>query len=340
MRGRLIPAIVCSILVGTLATLALAQVDNPSPARAAAVRAVGAFEISNSGEGRPIFAAKEIGPGGSVEGKVTIEDSGSVPVALILKREELSDRAGGGGGVLSAHLRLVVLDVTKAGSARTIYSGPLDSMPEQEAGDLEPGGARTYEFVATLPNGAPSAQNALQQASTTVAYSWTAEEAAGGGEEEPPQGPPTKTPGGGGGSGTGAPEDRGTGPGGAQGGAGVANVGAALDLTVPRIVQTLTGGGLVTYIDCDAPCRIVVRGTLRASAQGHHRTAKIRFSLKRPYTAGARKMRIPIPRGMRNWLRRMPPPKRLKAKLSFTAIGTAGGRDVVRKKVRLRVPHH
>jgi hypothetical protein len=43
---------------------------------------------------------------------------------------------------------------------------------------------------------------------------------------------------------------------------------------------------------------------------------------------------------MRNWLLRMPPPKRLKAKLRFVAIGTAGGRDVEKKKVRLRVRHH
>jgi hypothetical protein len=51
-------------------------------------------------------------------------------------------------------------------------------------------------------------------------------------------------------------------------------------------------------------------------------------------------MRIPIPRGMRNWLRRMPPPTRLKARLTFIATGTGGGRDVVKKKVRLRVRDH
>lgn len=341
LRGRLIPLIVSAILVGTLTTVALAQVGSPSPARAAAVRATGAFEISNSGEGQPIFAAKEIGPGGSVKGQVTIEDSGSVPVALTLKREELNDATGAGGGVLSTQLQLTVLDVSKAGSPRTIYSGPLDSMPEQQAGEIQPGGSRTYEFVATLPDGAPSSQNALQSASTSVAYAWIAGEGTGEGEEEePPEEPPAEEapkeppPGGT------TPESRGTGTGGegTQGG-GVQGATAALDLTVPRIAQTLSGGGLITYIDCDASCRIFVRGKLRASAHGHHRTAKIRFSLKRPYAPGSKKMRIPIPRGMRNWLRRMPPPKRLKAKLTFTAIGTAGGRDVVKKKVRLRVRH-
>jgi spore coat-associated protein N len=340
LRGRLIPLLVCAILVGALTTVALAQVGSPSPARAAAVRATEAFEISDSAEGQPIFAAEEIGPGGSAKGQVTIEDSGSVPVALTLKREELSDSAGVGGGLLSTQLRLTVLDVSQAGAPVTIYSGPLDSMPEQEAGEMQPGGSRTYEFIATLPDGAPSSQNSLQSASTSVAYAWIATEGSGeGGEEEPPEEPPAgetpKRPPGGG-----TPESRGGGDGGEGTPAGgVQGAAAGFDLNVPRIGQTLAGGSLVTYVDCEASCRIFVRGKLRAAAHGHHRTMKIRFSLKRPYAPGSKKMKIPIPRGMRNWLRRMPPPKQLKARLTFIAIGTAGGRDVVKKKVRLRVRH-
>jgi hypothetical protein len=52
-------------------------------------------------------------------------------------------------------------------------------MPEQAAGELRAGASRTYEFIATLPDGAPSEQNALQKASTTVAYAWNASEASG-----------------------------------------------------------------------------------------------------------------------------------------------------------------
>jgi hypothetical protein len=198
---------------------------------------------------------------------------------------------------------------------------------------MRPGGLRTYEFIATLPDGAPSSQNAFQSASTSVAYAWIAREGSGdgGGEESPEEETPQRPPGGGAGTGTGG--------GGTQDG-GVPSTTAALDLAVPRIVRRLTGAGLVAYVDCDASCRIFIRGKLRASAHGHHRTAKIRFDLKRPYAPGSKKMKIPIPRGMRNWLRWMPPPKRLKASLTFIAIGTAGGRDVVQKKVRLRVRHH
>jgi hypothetical protein len=341
MRGRLLPLIVCLVLLGGLGAVALGQVGTPSPARAAAVRAAGAFEISNSVDGTPIFAATGIAPGGSIKGKVTIEDPGSIPVALKLERGELTDVAGIGGGLLSDHLQLTVADVTKAGAPRAVYSGPLDSMPEQHAGELEPGASRTYEFTATLPDGAPSAQNALQDASTTIAYSWVAEETSDG-EEGPPQGePPTEeakgkvpaeTP-------SGGAESRRIG--GGEGGPGRGGV-AGLDLTVPKILSSLRAGGVVTFVDCDAPCRIFVRGKLRTSAHGHRHTAKVRFSLKRPYMPGSKRMRIPIPRGMRNWLRQVSTPKRLKARLRFVAVGTTGGRDVVMKKVRLRVRarHH
>jgi hypothetical protein len=82
MRGRLIPLIVCVVLLGGLAAVALGQVGSPSPVRAAAVRTAGAFDISNSAEGAPIFAATGLAPGGAARGKVTIEDPGPVAVAV------------------------------------------------------------------------------------------------------------------------------------------------------------------------------------------------------------------------------------------------------------------
>ncbi len=324
MRARLIPLIVCVVLLGGLAAVALGQVGSPSPARAAAVQAAGAFEISNSGEGQPIFAAAGLAPGGSAYGNVTIEDDGSVPIGLKLRRGKLTDTPGVGGGVLSGRLQLVVADVTEPSRPRTIYAGPLASMPAQDAGELEPGESRTYEFTATLPDGSPSSQNALQGAATAVAYSWSAA-AITGGKGAPLVETPTGGPDGG--------EDHSAPP---AGGGEAAGVGA-LGLTVSRILARLSSGVLVAYVDCDSPCRIEVRGKLRAVAHGHHRAARIRLSRKRIYASGKKRMRIPVPRDMRNWLRRMPPPQRLRGKLSLTAIGTAGGRDVVTKAVRLRV---
>jgi hypothetical protein len=326
--------------LAALAAVALAQIDRAPAARAAAVAASGSFEVTNSRDGESIFAAIGIAPGGAAEGSVTIEDTGSAAAVLTLHRSELVDAPGVGGGVLSDLLQLSVVDVTVPATPRTVYAGPLASMPDQSVGKLEPGEARTFEFTTTLPaGGTPGVQNAVQGASTTVAYAWMAEEA---GEEEGSGG---KTPGngeevaGGGspGSSAGGPPGESPPP---DGNGAVAGRTAVLDLTVPKLRVALRSGRLVAWTHCDEACRLTVRGRIRATAGGHHRGARVRFATKRFAGAGAQRLRIPIPRGLRRWLRQAPEPKRLRAKLRFVAVGTQGQRDAVRKTVKRRTYRH
>jgi hypothetical protein len=340
---RLVPILV---LVGlaTLAAVALAQVDSAPAARATAIAASGSFEVANSNDGQPIFAATNIAPGGSVDGRVTIENTGSEAAALVLRRGEVTDAPGLGGGVLSDRLQLTVIDVTAPAAAHTVYAGTLATMPTQQPGELQPGEARTFEFTATLPDGdEPGFENALQGASATVAYAWVAEETSEGGDEEEGG----ETPGGGGGGGQ-RPGGGGEAPGGGNGGQGGGNGGdltgnggvagetAVLDLTVPQVRRALRAGHLIVRTHCDESCRLTVRGRIRATAAGHHRVARIRLTQKRVSPAGAQRLRIRVPATLRRWLRHQPPPRRLRAKLRFTAVGADGQRDVVRKNVRLR----
>jgi hypothetical protein len=258
---------------------------------------------------------------------VTIEDSGSVPVALKLTRGELTNVPGAGGGVLSDHLQLTVADVSDPAKPRTIYAGPLASMPEQDAGNIAAGAKRTFEFIATLPDsGAPSFQNEVQGASTTVAYSWTAGEV----EEEAHE--PSPTPGG-----TVNPGGPATPSGGEPNKGGVAAEEAVLELTVPKLRGRLRAGRLVATTSCDRACRLSIRGRFRASGNGHRRVAKVRFRQTPLYAPGPHRVRIPIPAGLRRWLLETPGPERLRARLRFLATGTDGQRDLVRKHIRLRV---
>jgi hypothetical protein len=317
MRGRL-PVLIFFALAA-MATVALAQVTEQPQARAAAIAASGAFEISNSHDGQSIFAASGIAPGGATTGTVAIEDTGSAPVALTLRRGELVDEPGLGGGLLSSRLRLTVVDVTSPTAPRTVYSGPLDPMPERPAGTLGDGETRTYEFTATLPEGGePSFQNAVQGASTTVAYSWVAGEAG------------TEEPGGGEGSGGGGQQSEGNG--------GVRGEIALLNLTVPKIKGSVRRGRLTAWTNCTMSCRLQVRGRLRAvsAATGTRRVAKVRWTSQAVYAPGPHRVRLRIPRSMRTWMRATPCRERLRARLRFTAVGLDGERDVVRKAVRLR----
>ncbi|HJZ37335.1 MAG TPA: hypothetical protein VJ204_13780 [Solirubrobacterales bacterium] len=326
MRRRL-PLLVFFALAA-MAAVALAQVTDQPQARAAAIAASGPFEISNSHEGQAIFAASGIAPGEATTGTVAIEDTGSEPVALTLRRGELLDEPGVGGGLLSSRLRLTVVDVTRPTAPRTVYAGPLDSMPERPAGTLAGGEARTYEFTATLPEGGePTFQNAVQGASTTVAYSWVASEAAeeesGGDETTPVEEHPA------------LPNSSGDG---GQGNGGVHGEGAPLKLTVPKIKGSVRRGRITAWTNCTMPCRLQVRGRLRAmsATTGTRRVAKVRWTSKGTYAAGAHRVRLRIPRSMRAWMRATPGPERLRARLRFTAVGLDGQRDVVRKVVRLR----
>ncbi len=341
------------VALAALAAVALAQVEGGPTARLTATAAAGSFEVTNSDEGEPVFAATNIAPGGSVDGTVTIEDTGSAAATLVLRRGDIVDSPGLGGGLLSDRLELRVVDLTAPGSPRTIYSGPLATMPDRSAGRLEPGEAHTFEFTATFPDtGEPSFQNAVQGASTTVAYAWVATEAGegGGGEEGGKEERGGKGPGGGeegGAEGPGGGEapagggnaGGGGGAGGAQGSGGAGGVAAqqvGLELTVPKIRGALRSGRIVVWTRCDATCRLTVHGRLRGDAGGHHRGARVNFTQKRPAAAGPHRLRIPVPRKLRAWLRHQPPPKRLRARLSFTAVGADGQHAVVRKTVRLR----
>jgi hypothetical protein len=353
---RLLPIlVVCGL--AALAAVALAQVGSGPALRLTAASASGSFEVTNSRDGQPIFAATGIAPGGSASGTVKIENTGTDAAKLTLHRGALVDAPGIGGGLLSDRLELSVVDVGTPGAPRTVYAGPLASMPDQPAGRLEPGQSRTYEFTATLPDsGGADFQNEVQSASTTVAYAWTAEEAGegeeegGGGEEEESGGGEEGgggTPGGGEKPGGGeTPGDRGSsGDGGSSGGdssgnggaGGVAGQDAGLDLTVPKVRRGLRGGRLVVWTNCDETCRVTVRGRLRATAHGHHRGARIRLTQKNFAPPGPQRLRIPVPPKLRRWLHTAPPPKRLRAKLRFSAVGTQGQRDTARRTVKLRV---
>jgi hypothetical protein len=328
MRGRL-PLLVLFALAA-IAAVALAQVTKGPQARAAAIAASGSFEISSSREGQSIFAASGIAPGEATTGTVAIEDTGSGPVALTLRRGELVDEPGIGGGLLSSRLQLTVVDVTGPTAPRTIYAGPLDSMPERPAGTLAGDEARAYEFTATLPEGGePSFQNAVQGASTTVAYSWVASEVS---EEQPEEG--GKAPG----EEHGAAE-RSAGNGGqSEGNGGVRGDVALLKLTVPRIKGSARRGRLTAWTNCTMSCRLKVRGRLRATSAstGTRRVAKVSWVSKSVYPPGLHRVRLRIPRSMRAWMRATRGPERLRARLRFTAVGLDSEADAVRKLVRLR----
>ncbi len=290
-------------------------------ARVSAVAAEGSFSFANSRDGMPIFSAAEIAPGDSVSGTVEIADTGSEPGELTVAQHNVTDAPGPGGGELSKRLTLRITDITAPASPVTVYTGPLAPMPAQPAGKLEPGASRSYEFVATLPAG-PGAQNDVQGAGTSVAYSWTAGEVVA----SPSPGPaPNPAP-----SPEYPPSSSSPGP------AGSAPASAILRLAITRVRRTIDHGRLLVLAHCDRACTIFARGQLRVRSASSHR--RVRLSLVRPprFAAGTQRLSIRVPRHLRHWLRSHPelPPARVR--LVLVARDPAGGLARAERTLRLR----
>lgn len=323
MRTRALSLLAFLLLAGS-ATAAVLGREDAAGAEASAVAAQGSFSFANSREGMPIFSATGIGPGDSVGGTVEIADTGSLPGELTLSQHDLSDAAGVGGGLLSSQMELRVTDVSAPGRPVTVYSGPLATMPPQRAGRVEPGGSRRYEFLATLPDSGAS-QNDLQEASTSVAYAWTATEAPP--REEPrPEDPRMPT----------EPAGPGAGANGPAGG-GAPPAPTSLTLAITRARRALRHSRLLVWARCDSPCSISARGRVRARGPRGQRGARVRFSPRTRYRAGAQRLQIRLPRKLRRWLRAQPARVRLRAKLVFTGRSPAGAQATARRALRVRV---
>lgn len=134
--------------------------------------ATGAVQLSNSSDGRAVFNAADMRPGGEIRGTVTIGNPGTTAAAVQLSRVPENETPGLGGGLLSQQLVLQVLDVTVATSPVALYNGPLNGMPALSAGRFGPSQSRTFAFIATLP--AEAADNAYQGAELSSGFAWDA----------------------------------------------------------------------------------------------------------------------------------------------------------------------
>jgi spore coat-associated protein N len=170
-----------------VAAVAIAAAGSTGGVRSAAatIRAAGAVTMTNSKAPGAILTAGGMKPGGSVQGQVTITNSGD-PAAYVLTSSNLSNTAGPlSGPPLSGRLQLLVQDITGATPA-IVYSGAFGAMPSRTLGNFAANEARTYRFTVTLPNGGPASSdttgdNVYQGASSSLQFDWTATGSSTGG---------------------------------------------------------------------------------------------------------------------------------------------------------------
>jgi hypothetical protein len=178
---RAVATLVTSLAMA-LTALGLAFAAPGGGARRASLEllgASGAVHIANSRAGQAIFGATGMRPGEGVSGTVRIGNDGGAPGAFSVRRGSLQDVPGPRGGLLSARVNLVLLDVTDVQHPVTIYAGPPAGFQAIALGTLAPGKHRDYLFAATLPDsGVPGSavtgDNLFQGSALSLGFEWRA----------------------------------------------------------------------------------------------------------------------------------------------------------------------
>ena len=295
-------------MLALVAVVALTRGGDEGAPSVRASSAVGSVQIGNSLEGRAILAARNMVPGSSARGTVTISNTGDAPGETRLEPTDLVDVPGARGAPLSHRL---VLDVSDT-SGRTVYRGALADQRPVALGAFEPGEARTYRFVATLPR---ASGNEYQRARAGVGFRWTM---TGGGEAPAPPPAPAppadvETP---------APEE-------------VAPSVGPRRLTVlvrrTRLGRTFSRGFIRLTVICSRPCRATMTGTARWG-KGRNRVRKVKRA-RRTLPARATTVRIAVPSKLR---RR----KRFTLRVSVVAVASGGARAAVTRSFRLNKPRY
>jgi hypothetical protein len=125
----------------------------------------GSLTQTNSKADQAIFSLPTMKPGDTVNGTLTLTNTGSLPAAFSLT--ESSSTNGFTGDNLS-------LTITNTTSGATVYTGTFGGLQDgarTALGTMQPGAAATYKFVVQL---AAATGNGDQGKTASAAYRWDA----------------------------------------------------------------------------------------------------------------------------------------------------------------------
>jgi spore coat-associated protein N len=147
-----------AMLVAAAIAMASGAAFTTSTVNASNIYATGTLEQVNDSD--TIFVGRNLKPGDTVYGTVTITNSGTLDARHSLTETVQSN--GFTGGLL----RVKVTDQT---ASQVVYDGPVGQLGTQQLGTWDDGEARTFLFEATLP---ASATNAEQGEEASITYTW------------------------------------------------------------------------------------------------------------------------------------------------------------------------
>lgn len=130
----------------------------------------GTLEHTNSKADAAVFNLTDIKPGDTLNGSLTITNTGTLPASLSLTEvastNEFSD----------SYLTLVITNTT---TNTPVYSGTFGGLVDgakRAIGDIEPGEANNFRFTVQLAQDAP---NSEQSKTASATYKWDSVQLAG-----------------------------------------------------------------------------------------------------------------------------------------------------------------
>lgn len=132
----------------------------------------GTLTQSNSRANQVIFDMGGLKPGDTVNGTVTIANTGSLP-----SKFSLSETGAVNGFVVADNLQLTITDVTTASAPTSVWSGTFATMGTVSLGTWGADEAHTFKFSTTLKL---SAGNNEQGKTASATYKWDGVQANNG----------------------------------------------------------------------------------------------------------------------------------------------------------------
>jgi hypothetical protein len=130
----------------------------------------GTLKQDNSKKDAAIFNLEGMKPGDTLNGSVTITNTGSLPALFSLTEVDSTN------GFSGANLMLAIKNTTTNAAVWSGTFGALVDGQKQALGEVAPGAANTYVFTVTLDE---AATNDEQGKSASATYTWSSVQKAG-----------------------------------------------------------------------------------------------------------------------------------------------------------------
>lgn len=172
MNRKILVPLATALAAGAVAVGSGATFTSETGNTISAVTA-GTLKHTNSKDNAAIFALDNIKPGDTVNGTVTLTNTGSLPAKFTLT-ETSSANGFGNKAAPNAAVNNLSLSITDTGSGATVYNGNFGDLVDGTPVALGTAAwakneAHTYKFSVTLD---PTAPNADQGKTASAVYTW------------------------------------------------------------------------------------------------------------------------------------------------------------------------